>query len=119
MPSARAIQAIIKTNEKNLLAPPGAVGVDRNISFNLLEPDFGQTGDLFFRTESRQNARAQVVVSDNIVILANPTPQEEMTKFKHTGRLTSFVIESNTLGGNFNFGTPLVHMIQSDGRRED
>lgn len=119
IPIARAIQAIIKTNEKNLLAPPGAIGIDKNLSFNLLEPDFNQVGDLLFRTESRQNARAQVSTSDNIVIPAIPDPQQELTKFKHTSRLTTFVIESNTPGGDFNFGTPLVHTKESDGRRED
>lgn len=119
-PTTKAIQAIIKTNEKNLIAPVGATGIDKSMSFNLLEPDFDQTGDLFFRIESRSNARAEVDVSDNIVIPATAsTPQQELTKFKHTGRLNSFVIESNVTGGNFSFGLPLIHTQVSDGRRED
>lgn len=119
-PNSKAIKAVIKTNEKNLIAPVNAVGIDRNMSFNLLEPDFDQVGDLTFYVESRQNPRAEIKVSEPVIIPADPsTPQEELTKFKHTGRLTSFVIESNVVGGNFTFGAPLIHTQVSDGRRED
>lgn len=120
VPISKAIPARIKTNEKNLLAPQGASGVDKNMSFNLLEPDFHQAGDLSFWTESRQNARATPNVSSPVIIPGTPaTPQEELTKFKMTGRLVSFIIESNAVGGNFSFGVPLVHMVPSDSRRED
>lgn len=119
VPQSRAIRALIKTNEKNLIAPPGGQGADRNMSFNLLEPDFSQEGDLLFRIDSRQNARSPVQTSANVLIPAIYTAQEELTKFKHSGRLNSFVIESNTLGGNFVFGTPLIHTVVGDGRRED
>lgn len=120
VPSSRAIQAFIKTDEKNLIEAKNTVsGLDRNMSFNLLEPDFNQAGYLRFWIESRQNARAQIQMSTPIIIPENPTPQEELTKFKHTGRLNSFVIESNTRGGDFSFGVPLIHTVVGDGRRED
>ena len=120
VPTPRAIRAFIKTNEKNLLTPDQGMGADRNMSFNLLEPDFDQAGDLLFYIESRQNARAQPSVSEPVVIPAvAATPQQELTKFKHTGRFNSFVIETNTAGGNFIFGQPIIHTMVSDGRRED
>lgn len=118
-PTAKAIKANITTSEFNLLVSPQGQGLDRNMSFDLLEPDFNQIGDLNFIIESRQNARAIPRSTVVKVIVENPTPQEELVKFKHTGRLNAFTIESNTLGGYFEWGTPLIHTVPGDGRRED
>lgn len=118
--TSKAIKASIRTNEKSLIAPAqSGVGLDRTMSFNLLEPDFLQSGDLNFRIISRQNARAQERVSADKVIVDNPNAQQELVKFTHTGRLNAFEIESNTLGGNFFWGAPLIHTVAGDGRRED
>ena len=118
--TAKAIRASITTNEKSLLVDPqGGAGVDRNMSFSLLEPDFNQIGDLNFIVESRQNARATQRSTVAKVIPTDPDPQEEMTKFLHTGRLNAFTIESNTAGGYFEWGVPLIHTVPGDGRRED
>ncbi len=119
--SSKAIRASIRTNEKSMIIPQQeGFGVDRNMSFNTLEPDFLQRGDLNFRVMSRANARAPVRTSPTKIILANPTtPQEELIKFNHQGRLNAFEIESNTLGGDFFFGVPLIHTVPGDGRRED
>ncbi len=51
------------------------------------------------------------------MIPENPDPREELTKFKHTGRLNAFTIESNVAGGYFKWGTPLIHTVPGDGRR--
>jgi hypothetical protein len=120
VPQAKAIRSLIQTGFKSLVVPEdGGRGTDRSMTTNLLEPDFDQSGDLMFSIESKQNARAQSVVTDPVIIPTNPTPQEELTKVKHTGRLVSYIIESNAAGGNYIFGTPLVHTTVSDGRRED
>lgn len=119
---SQAILASIRTNEKSMIMPQAGqgFGADRNMSFNLLEPDFLQQGDLNFRVYSRANARATQRVSATKTIVAVPTtPQEELVKFNHQGRLNAFEIESNTLGGDFFFGMPLVHTVPGDGRRED
>jgi len=117
--TALAIRANITTNEKTLIVSPQGAGVDRNMSFSELEPDFNQIGDLNVTILSRQNARAIPRSTVTKVIPAIPTPQEEMTEFKHSGRLNAFKIESNQLGGYFEWGTPLVHTVPGDGRRKD
>lgn len=117
--TSKAIRSVVKTDEKNLIEPPQGNGVDKSLSFALLEPDFNQVGYLNFWIESRQNARSPVRVSPTVVIPEVPSSQEEITKFKWTGRLSSFVIESNVLDGDFSFGVPLVHQTVSDGRREN
>lgn len=120
VPQSSAILASIRTSEKSLIVPQqGGSGLDRSMSFNLLEPDFDQVGDLTFRIISRQNARAPERMSPDKIIVANPTAQQELVKFTHTGRLNAFEIESNTLGGDFFFGSPLIHTVAGDGRRED
>jgi len=121
VPIGRAIRAHIQTNEFNLAAPKqiGTPGVDRSLSYSLLEPDFDQVGDLKFEIWSRQNARAPLKISHEFLIKADPDPGEELPKIKHTGRLTSFRIITNSLGGNYIFGSPLIHMTPSDGRRQD
>jgi hypothetical protein len=42
---------------------------------------------------------------------------DQLVDFKWTGRLTSFLIESNSLGGNFVWGTPMIWAAPGDGRR--
>jgi len=118
---SRAIRAHIQTAEFNVIAPPqqGTQGVDRALSFSMLEPDFDQVGDLRFQIWSRNSARSQLKVSQEFIIPANPEPGLEIPKIKHTGRLTAFRVISNTLGGDFVFGSPLIHMTVSDGRRQD
>ncbi len=121
VPVASAIQSFIETHEMNLIVPaqPGGLGLDRNQSFSLLEPDFDQSGDLTLIVNSRQNARAAPKSTVEKIIPADPSANEELVKIKHTGRLNSFRIESNTLDGNFVFGSPLIHSVPGDGRRED
>jgi len=121
-PISKAILASISTAEFSVVIPKqqGQQGVDRNMSFNLLEPDFDQRGDLTFRVYSRMNARAPIRLKTEKVIPAIvDETQEELVKFKTTGRLTTFEIVSNTLDGNFVFGAPVIHWVPGDGRRED
>ena len=118
---ARAIRAGFQTHEFNVVvAPPGQPGADQGLSYSILEPDFDQKGPLDFTVISRANARARERVTGPISIVETPeTPDQQLTKFKHSGRLTSFRIESNWLGGDFIAGSPVVHWQPGDARRED
>ena len=89
------------------------------MSTSLVEPDYSQVGDLYLSLKSRQNARAVQRASPQVIIKAVPGPNEQITKLKHTGRLVSYRIESNELGGYYEAGAPLFHWQPSDGRRED
>jgi hypothetical protein len=121
VPISRAIKAFIQTNEFNIVVPKqiGSQGIDRAQSFSLLEPDFNQVGDLELQIWSRQNARAEQHMTQELVIPANPDKNQELVKLKHTGRLNSFMIISNTIKGNFIFGSPVIHWTTSDARRQD
>ena len=116
-----AIRSYFETSEFSIVEPQqlGQLGDDKAISYSLLEPDYDQVGDLNFYVTSRANARATEQVSDAIVIPANPTANEQLVKFKKTGRLTKFKVESNVAGGNYVCGSPVIHFQPSDGRRED
>lgn len=116
-----AIKSYFETSEFSIVEPQqlGQLGDDKAISYSLLEPDYDQVGDLNFYVTSRANARATEQVSDAIVIPANPSANEQLVKFKKTGRLTKFKIESNVVNGNYTCGSPVIHFQPSDGRRED
>lgn len=118
VPVAKAIKAGISTNEKNLIVNPQGLGTNRNMSFNILEPDFNQVGDLFFSIESRMNARAPIVTAGPFIVPETVTNETELTKFEVMGRLNTFRVESNTLGGFFHWGHPLIHTVPGDGRME-
>ena len=119
----KAIPSYIETHEFSLAVPQqiGAIGRSQALSYSTLEPDFNQVGDLLFSVYSRHNARAPFESPNGgapYVIPATFTnAEDENTDFKWTGRLTSFLIESNSLGGNFIWGSPLIHAKPSDTRR--
>jgi hypothetical protein len=118
----KAIYSYYQTNEFSLCEPqqPGQLGMDQALSWSILEPDFEQVGDLMFSVISRANARAAESTLGPLVISEVPaTPKDQLVKFKHTGRLTSFQIESNTLGGYYFAGSPLIHSQPGDARKED
>jgi len=117
----RAIPSWFETNEFNSIevGQMGAMGVDQALSFNLMEPDFDQRGDLYFSTITRANARAKLTPSDTILVPAVPTAGTQLVKFRRMGRLTAFRIESNEVGGDYTVGCPLIHVQPGDQRRED
>ncbi|MFA6268089.1 MAG: hypothetical protein WC670_20510 [Pseudolabrys sp.] len=119
-PTSKAIPSHFETCEFNLLenGQIGADGLDRRMSFAYLEPDYDQIGDLEFTINTRMNARAQRNSTGPITIPAEPTGTQQLVKRKLSGRLTSFKIESNQLGGFYQAGAPLIHWQPSDGRRE-
>ncbi|MFZ5784023.1 MAG: hypothetical protein ACOY4R_27815 [Pseudomonadota bacterium] len=117
-----AIPAWFKTHEFSLVEPQGLgqSGQNRSLSVNIAEPDFDQVGNLSLTVETRANARQRTpTVYAPITIPADDyTPGEQLTKLKITGRLMSFKVESNTQGGNFVAGSPLVHLGPGDGRMQ-
>jgi hypothetical protein len=118
----RAIRSYYQTNEFNVVLPQqiGGSGTDQGMSYSILEPDFDQVGDLSFTAVSRSNARAKERRTGPITIKAVPTaPDEQLIKFKHSGRFTSFIVESNVENGDYITGAPLIHWQPGDARRED
>lgn len=116
-----AIKSRFRTNEFSAVAPPtlGDVGVDKAVAYSYMEPDFEQAGDLTFRLWKRANAKAASASAADIVVPETPaTTNDQLVKFKDTGRLTAFEIESNVAGGDYFAGAPLIHFKPSDGRRE-
>jgi hypothetical protein len=120
--SPKAIKSRFQTNEFNYVAPSqlGAQGINRSMSYSIMEPDFEQVGDLAWSTETRANARANIIASDPIFFSDAPLDNaDQVLKIKLTGRLTSFIIESNCVGGNYITGSPLIHFQPGDARIED
>jgi hypothetical protein len=118
----QAITSSYTTSEFSMVEPqqPGQLGVDQGMSYSVLEPDFEQKGDLHFTVISRANARGKFRVSDTVTIAETPTtPKDQIITFKWSGRFTSFKIESNTAGGDYFTGAPLIHWQPGDARRED
>lgn len=121
--STKAIRSFYVTSEFNYVVPasPGQVGNDRATFYSCLEPDFDQVGDLNLTVITRANARtpaSREKTTGPLVIEADPDPNNELIDFKITGRLSRFKIESNSAGGNFVTGAPVIHFQPGDGRRK-
>lgn len=79
-------------------------------SFGQLEPDFARTGDMTAYVIGGANPLAAESASEVVTIKGAPTlPAEQMPGFKFTRRLGRLHIESNTLGGNYIAGRPIMH----------
>jgi hypothetical protein len=117
----KAIRSWYRTHEFNLVRPaqPGQNGQNQTMSFSLIEPDFKQRGDLQIYLLSRANARANTRRKGPMIVPAVPSGAEQIAKTKFTGRLTSFVVLSNQLGGHYEAGSPLFHWQPADARTED
>jgi hypothetical protein len=120
-PIPQAIRSYIRTHEFNTAVPlaPGQLGKSQSLSFSLIEPDFGQRGDLNLQLLARANARASVRRSPWITIPATVTGNTQVAKTKFSGRLTSFLLVSNVVDGYYEFGSPTFHAQPSDERIED
>lgn len=120
-PSARAIPSWVETHQFSLInsGTPGTPGIDRAIAYSTLEPDFNQAGDLNYYVTTRANARARENIIGPTLIPAVYSNQEQLAEVKITGRLATHKIVSNVAGGNYIFGSPLIHIAPSDGRRKD
>lgn len=88
------------------LHPP----VNSGLSFQQLEPDIIQIGDLQVSVVGAANARATPEMSYGPVTLPPypATEQEELASFKQSLRLGRLRVESNTLGGYYQFGSSIL-----------
>jgi hypothetical protein len=94
---------------------------DKAYRVSIVEPDFLQTGDLQVQVLSRANARTETVVSDPQVVPelvpgVPPTVSEQVTRFSKNARLLAFRITSNVINGDYEMGTTLAHIEETDGR---
>ena len=87
-------------------------GVDKNVSTLKIELDLVQTGEMTVQVVGSNGSRGAQVESDRYpfdpdTVLAHP---------KATRRFMQLKFESNTPGGNYLIGTPIIHVGPSDGR---
>jgi hypothetical protein len=84
---------------------------DAGLSTEWLEPDFVQAGNLNLTVVGRANARSTAIntVGPYPILETGTVPQEEITAFKTNNRITSLIIESNVVGGNYITGRSFLH----------
>ena len=121
VPVPKAVRSYFQTHEFTQAIPlqPMQLGQNNAMSFSLMEPDFNQQGDLAIYLFSRANGRANVRGIGPITVPAVPLGNQQVSKVKWSGRLTSFLVMSNTLGGYYEVGDPTFHWQPGDSRMED
>src|SRR5262249_25646083 len=117
----KAVRSYYQTNEMNIVQPQqiGQLGQNQSMSISLIEPDFNQKKDLQVFVISRANARANRRMRGPLVIPEVPHGNEQTSKLKVSGRLNSFLVLSNDMGGYYEAGVPMFHWQPGDGRTED
>ena len=110
------IQPIPSYFETADISLPVQAGQNSALQVLLVEPDFVQTGDMTLEVHGRANARSPEVNSDPVTFPETATtPQEQVVFLKTQRRELRFRFESNTLGGDYQMGTILVHVRPGDG----
>jgi hypothetical protein len=113
--SVLPIDSWITTAEMALLRAQSA----KAMNVVQVEPDFVQGGALSVQMISRPNARGPVLLGPQHTFPAvATTPDEQTLQFQEQGRLMRFKIESNTPGGDYQWGAPYVHVGPSDARTQ-
>jgi hypothetical protein len=88
---------------------------DKGVSFQQLEADIQQSGDMVVWVAGSFNARGGDFASDPAFLKANPTtPAEQLIGFKTSRRLGRLHFESYTLNGDFITGRSVLHVDESD-----
>jgi hypothetical protein len=83
---------------------------DKATSFQQLEADIIQSGDMIVYPMGGFNARSGVTKGQEVTLQGIPkTPQEQLVGFKDEFRLGSLHFESNTLNGNYITGKNILH----------
>jgi len=109
------IRSYFKTTEMSPLVAPQPK--DKALGVSLVEPDFGQTGDLTLTVYQRANATlSQSASVPKVVPAVVTTPDTQLVYLKENARLLAFQIESNTPGGDYYLGHTLAHIEETDGR---
>lgn len=98
--------------------PKNTPADDRGLATHQFEPDFIQTGDLTVSVIGQANVRAPQSTGDEVPIKFIPNvPQEQFASFtKENHRLTSLVIQSNQIGGNYISGKSILHAEPTEPR---
>lgn len=95
--------------------PRNTPPTDKGISFQQLEADVQQSGDMVVWVAGSFNARGGDFASDAAFLKANPTtPAEQLIGFKTSRRLGRLHIESNCLNGDYITGRSVIHVDESD-----
>ena len=114
--SIQPIQSYFETADISL---PVQKGDNRALQVLMVEPDFVQSGDLTMQVRGRNNARSAEVNGDVLTFVADPgsvDPRQEVVYVKTQRRELRFRFESNTIGGDYQMGSPLAHVQPGDGR---
>ncbi|QDH50429.1 hypothetical protein [Caulobacter phage KcrB] len=109
-------QPILSFFETADFALPTTTGESRALTVRIVEPDFVQSGDIEAVVTGRFNARSQAVDSAALTIVANPTTAQEVIRFKDQRRLLRFRFTSNCIGGDYQTGQILAHVLPGDER---
>lgn len=88
---------------------------DEGVSFQQLEADIQQTGDMVVWVAGSFNARGGDFASDAAFLKAAPSvPAEQLIGFKTARRLGRLHFESYTLNGHYITGRSILHVDKSD-----
>jgi hypothetical protein len=114
-----AINAILSNFETHELSLLEQGQSTKSIRVARIEPDFVQVGDMSLTVRGRNNARApQVTESPSTFPAVAATGTDETIKKLTIQRLMSFKWESNTQGGDYEYGDTYAHIEPADGRVE-
>jgi hypothetical protein len=109
----RPIRSFFETADLSL---PAVGGDNKALQVLMVEPDFVQRGLMSMQVVGRANARAPEVYGPEYTFPETPTAPEQQVVFpKEQRRELRFRFESNTLGGDYQCGSILVHINPGDG----
>lgn len=111
----RPIQSYFETSDITL--PLRNPPQNNAIQVTMLEPDFVQSGDMTVQVKGRANARAPEVTGEPMTFPDEASTSNEQVVFlKNQRRQMRFRFESNTIGGDYQMGVPLIHIRAGDGK---
>ena len=89
------------------------VGEDKWLETIRLEPDFIQVGQMSVEVNGRAYPKSELVGVDQKTF----EPDTEKVDFKTQFRIVRFKFESNTLGGDYQMGQPIIKIGKGDARQ--
>ena len=90
---------------------------DKGLSYQQIEGDFVQSGDMTAQIIGQANSKAPVVYGPVVPMKYIPqVPQEQLSSFKEGHRQARIHFESNTLGGYYEMGKTFVHVEPNESR---
>lgn len=111
-----AIQSFFETHEFSMLEGGEST---KSVRVGRVEPDFVQAGDMTLTVRGRINAKAPQLTETPVTFVDVPSSGDgETIKLRNIHRLMSFKFESNTGGGDYEYGDTYAHIEPADGRVE-